>query len=93
LSPVSAQESLEKTQVDGLRATFPVCESNIPPEICTLTVPIFMPHQRKGGIHESTEYSWETFGWYRLTGLLSFKYLERHWRRKIPLIAGFLFLH
>jgi hypothetical protein len=38
---------------------------------------IFMSHQRKGGIHESTEYSWETFGWYRLTGLLSLQYLKR----------------
>lgn len=50
-----------------------------------------MIHQRKGGIHESTDYSWETFGWYRLTGLLSLQYLGAFKAQKIPPPAGFLF--
>ena len=31
---------------------------------------IFMFHQRKGGIHDIYRIFMETFGWYRLTGLL-----------------------
>lgn len=34
------------------------------------TLLIFMPHQKKGGIHESIRLFLETFGWFRLTGLL-----------------------
>jgi hypothetical protein len=51
-----------------------------------------MPHQRKGGIHESTEYSWETFGWYRLTGLLSLKYLSAKSAKKSRYMRGFLLI-
>jgi hypothetical protein len=51
-----------------------------------------MAQQKKGGIHESTEYSWETFGWYRLTGLLSLKYLKRLGAGKSRYMRGFFFL-
>jgi hypothetical protein len=30
----------------------------------------FMPHQKKGGIHDIFRIFMETFGWFRLTGLL-----------------------
>jgi hypothetical protein len=53
--------------------------------------PIFMAHQKKGGIHESTAYSWETFGWYRLTGLLSSKYLGAKSASKSRQRRGFFF--
>ncbi|RYZ50602.1 MAG: hypothetical protein EOO14_19090 [Chitinophagaceae bacterium] len=53
--------------------------------------PIFMSQQKKGGIHESTAYSWETFGWYRLTGLLSSKYLGAKSASKSRLYGGVSF--
>jgi hypothetical protein len=47
-----------------------------------------MVHQKKGGIHESTEYSWKTFGWYRLTGLLH----QNIWKTQISVSGHQVYL-